>query len=76
MATPHRRSVNLAWVKASEAQAAAEEASAVALDARAEVQALEGRQSIADQYRRLAEHCRTHATMHRDAAAQFRRLAG
>ncbi len=76
MSTPHRRSVNLAWAKASEAQAAAEEASAAALVARAEVQHIEGREHIAAQYLRLSEFSRTQAQIHRDAAAEFRRMAG
>lgn len=76
MGTPHRRNVNLAWAKASEAQAAAEEASAAALVARAEVQQLEGREDIACQYLRLSEHSRMQASIHRSAAVEFRRLAG
>lgn len=76
MSMAHRRSVNMAHAKASEAQAAAEEASAVALEARAQAQALEGRVTIADQYRRLAGHCRQHAVLFLSAAVEFRRMAG
>lgn len=76
MSTPHRRSVNLAWAKASEAQASAEEASSAALVASAEAQQLEGRDDIALQYLRLSEHSRIQAMIYRDAAAEFRRMAG
>ena len=71
-----RRRANLAWAKASEAQAAAEEASAAALVASAEAQSIEGRDDVALQYLRLSEHSRMQATLYRDAAAEFRRLAG
>lgn len=71
-----RRRVNLARAKASEAQAAAEEASAVALVASAEAEQIEGREDIAFQYLRLSEHSRVQAAIYRDAAAEFRRMAG
>lgn len=71
-----RRRANLAWAKASEAQADAEEASASALVARAEAQHVEGRDGIAAQCLRLADYSRAMAQIHRDAATEFRRLAG
>ncbi|HEX3133874.1 MAG TPA: hypothetical protein VHX44_09875 [Planctomycetota bacterium] len=71
-----RQRANLAWAKASEAQATAEEASAAALVASAEAQQLEGREDIAYQYLRLSEYSRIQATIYRDAAAEFRRMAG
>lgn len=70
------RRANLAWAKASEAQAIAEEASAVALVAAAEAQHVEGRDALAGQYLRLAEHSRMRAAIYSEAADQFRRLAG
>lgn len=71
-----RRRANLAWAKASEAQAAAEEASAVSLVAVAEAQQISGRDDIAVMYLRLSEHSRIQASIYREAADQFRRLAG
>lgn len=71
-----RRRANLAWAKASDAQADAEEASAAALVASAEAQQIEGRDDIALQYLRLSEHSRMQATIYRGAAEQFRRMAG
>lgn len=71
-----RRRANLAWARASEAQATAEEASAAALVASAEAQQIVGRDDIATMYLRLSEHSRMQAGIYRDAADQFRRLAG
>jgi len=70
-----RRRANSAWAKASEAQATAEEASAVALTASAEAQHVEGRDDIARQYLRLAEHSRMQSAIYSEAAAQFRQMA-
>lgn len=76
MATSHRHRVNMAHAKAAELQAEAEEASAVALVAKAQAEDLDRRPDLGAQYRRLAEHSLAQARIYRGAAAQFRRLAG